>query len=207
MRASRPKAALASMVIAISLLMPAPALARVGVGVDVGTITVDQTLDSGGMYDLPSIGVINTGDEPATYIMKTTPLRGQKELLPDGSWFTFTPASLPLAPGLSAPIQPRLSLPLNTPPGEYFVLLMANSSQTATAPGANIAVAAGTKLRFTVRQTNFFLAVYYRVRDLMQMYSPWSWVALAAIVVLAVGLPLARRYRISLGVERRSTPE
>jgi hypothetical protein len=51
------------------------------------------------------------------------------------------------------------------------------------------------------------LAVYYRVRDVMGLYSPWSWIALGVIAVLGIGIPLARRYRFSFGVERRSAPE
>jgi hypothetical protein len=38
----------------------------------------------------------------------------------------------------------------------------------------------------------------------MKLYSPWSWIILGVVVVLAIGIPLARRYRVSFGVERRS---
>jgi hypothetical protein len=172
-----------------------------------GTIAVEQPLASGGVYELPVIGVINTGDQPATYSMKPIPTTGQKELVPEASWFSFTPESVQLEPGKSAPIQTRLSLPLKTPPGDYYVILMASPSQTATSSGANIAVAAGTKLRFTATQTNILFAIYYRIRDLMNLYSPWSWIILGVVVVLAIGIPLARRYRVSFGVERRSDDE
>jgi P pilus assembly chaperone PapD len=189
------------------LLVPGMAFARVGVGVNVGKIDVTQPLSSGAVYELPPIGVINTGDETATYAIEVLPLQGQKELMPEGAWFTFDPPAFEIGPRKVQTVQPRLTLPLQSVPGDYSALFSAGPVKTAAAPGANIAVAAASRLTFTVEQTNFFLALYYRVRDVMQMYSPWSWVALATIVLLAIGIPIARRYRISLGVERRSTPE
>lgn len=53
--------------IGIVLLLPILALARIGVGVGIGKIVVDQPLKPGLIYTLPSLPVLNTGDEPAEY--------------------------------------------------------------------------------------------------------------------------------------------
>lgn len=186
------------------------AVAKVGVGVNVGKIDVEQALYSGGIYALPSIGVVNTGDEPATYSMRAVSMTGQKERIPKPNWFAFDPKEFPVAPGAVQSVQVQLTLPVNAEPGKYFTLLMASPSKTATSPGANIAVGAGTKVSFTVEQTNIFRAIYYRIRDLMKMYSPWSWILLAIVVVAVIAIPLSRKFRFSLGVQRRTssdTPE
>jgi hypothetical protein len=207
MRRSTAAAAFTCMLVIAALSAPASACARLGVGVNVGRIRVDEALAAGGVYELPPIGVINTGDEPGSYTLTFVPISGQKELSPDDAWFTRTPETFELAPGAVRTVQIRLTLPVNAEPGDYFALASASPVQKTAAKGATIAVAAASKLTFTVKQTNVMLAVYYRVRDVMGMYSPWSWIALGVIAVLAIGIPLARRYRFSFGVERRSAPE
>jgi len=49
--------------ISLFIIFPYVGLANVGVGVGLGKIQIDELLKSGGIYKLPSIPVINTGDE------------------------------------------------------------------------------------------------------------------------------------------------
>ena len=50
-----------------SLILPSLVLGGVGVGVNLGKIEIDEPLKPGGIYNFPSIGVINTGDEAGDY--------------------------------------------------------------------------------------------------------------------------------------------
>ena len=58
--------------LSIILLSIQTASARVGVGVNLGKIKIDEPLKPGGIYGFPSIGVINTGDEPGEYEIEIT---------------------------------------------------------------------------------------------------------------------------------------
>ena len=44
-----------------------PLYADRGVGVTLGSISIDERLAKGGGYSLPTLGVINTGDEAGEY--------------------------------------------------------------------------------------------------------------------------------------------
>ncbi|NMC09344.1 hypothetical protein GYA44_03450, partial [Candidatus Microgenomates bacterium] len=52
---------------ALLLLLPSFAYAGLGVGIGTGKIVVDEKLRSGVIYNLPSLTVVNTGDEESDY--------------------------------------------------------------------------------------------------------------------------------------------
>lgn len=102
------------------LLLPAAALASIGVGIGTGKIVVDKPLKPGIIYNLPSITVLNTGDEPGDYGFSIEYHQDQPQLLPDKTWFNFSPASFRLEPGKTQTVAIILSLPIKTVPGDYF---------------------------------------------------------------------------------------
>ncbi len=65
--------------------------ARVGVGIGTGKIVVEDKLKPGEIYKLPSVAVLNTGDEPGEYEVGITYHEKQPELLPPEGWFNFKP--------------------------------------------------------------------------------------------------------------------
>ncbi len=101
------------------------ALAQEGVGVNVGSIEVDEPIAPGGTYRLPSIGVINTGHDPGTYSLRITYLSGQPEMEPAEDWFRFSPDLFVLEPDEAQSVIVSIQLPLTARPGDYFAFVEA----------------------------------------------------------------------------------
>ena len=183
-------------------MMPGAVSAQSGVGVNVGSIEVDQDLAPGGSYNLPSIGVINTGHDPGDYAVRITYLPDQEEDRPPEDWFRFSPEVFPLEPGESQAVGIHVNLPITARPGDYFALVEASPVQPDR-PGVVIGVAVATKLSFTVRSSNRFVAtvfwVYHRIND----RSPYSYIAVGLIALTVVGYYGRRRLRIRISFERR----
>ena len=176
----------------LSLIVASPALAGVGVGVNLGKIKIDQPLKPGGIYSFPSVGVINTGDTPGEYELATTYHQDQPQLRPSQEWFSFSPAQFHLEPGGSQSVAIKLSLPVKTKPGDYFAYLEAHPIIKA-GPGTTIGVAAATKTYFTVVPANIWQAIYYKVSSFFAMYAPWTYVVLA-VVAGAIIIVIFRKY-------------
>ena len=183
-------------------LVPGTILAQTGVGVNVGKIQVDEDLAPGATYHLPSIGVINTGHDASDYSVRIGQLADQEELPPPEDWFSFSPAVFPLEPGETQTVGIRLDIPITARPGDYFALVEAFPIISDQA-GVVIGVAAATKLSFTVRPSNPFLASalwsYYRVNDA----APFSYLGAGLLVLLVLGYFGRRRFSIQINVSRR----
>lgn len=175
-----------------TLILPLAALASVGVGVNLGKIEIDEPLKPGGIYNFPSIGVINTGDEPGDYELAVTYRQDQPEQRPPQEWFSFSPALFQLEPGQSQSVSIKLSLPVKMRPGDYFAFLEAHPVIKA-GPGTTIGVAAATKTFFTVAPANIFQAVTYRVSSLFVSAAPWSYVVLF-VVLGAIIITIFRKF-------------
>lgn len=193
--------ALACLALAIAL-QPGTAAAQVGVGVTVGRIRVDQPLSPGGSYNLPAIGVINTGGQASDYSVRITYMADQPELRPPQDWFSFRPEVFHLEPDQSHTVGIRLTVPTTARPGDYFALVEAFPI-VAERPGVVIGVAAATKLNFTVRHSNQFMAtalwVYHRVDDT----APYSYLV-AGLLGLGLLIYWGRRIiRLQVRIERR----
>ena len=104
--------------IIVSLVLPSLIFAGVGVGVNLGRIEIDEPLKPGGIYNFPSIGVINTGDEAGDYELAVTYHQDQPEQRPAQEWFTFIPSSFYLEPGEAQSVVVRLALPLKMTHGD-----------------------------------------------------------------------------------------
>lgn len=183
------------------------AFAKVGVGVGLGKIQIDEALSPGGIYNLPSLPVLNTGDEDGDYEVEVTYLSEQEELRPAGEWFSFSPQSFPLAAGESQLVDVSLTLPVDTRPGDYFAFLEAHP--VVKAEGTTIGVAAATKLNFTVKPSGILGAAVERIRSFIETNAPTSYYVLGiagGIIILAS----ARRYfTVSVGLkkERKTSKE
>ncbi len=168
------------------------ALASVGVGVNLGKIEINEPLKPGGIYNFPNLGVINTGDEPGDYEVAVTYHQDQPQLRPEEEWFNFSPKKFHLDAGESQSVATKLILPVNTRPGEYFAYLEAHPV-VESGPGTTIGVAAATKAYFTVAPANIWQAAYYRVASFFSVNAPWSYIVLAALILL-IAAGLAKRY-------------
>lgn len=195
-------ALVAAMILALILLFIYSANAKVGVGVNLGKIAVDEPLMPGGIYRLPSLGVINTGDETKDYVLDVTYHYQQKELEPPGDWFIFSPKTFELAPAKSQTVDIKLNLPVNARPGNYFAYLEAHPIVKGK-KGVTIGVAAATKLYFSIKPANIFSAILYKILTFFETFAPYSYIGLGLLVLIAGILIFRRYFKIKLGVERR----
>ncbi|MBZ9572460.1 hypothetical protein KJA15_03960 [Patescibacteria group bacterium] len=187
--------------ITISLITSA-ALAGVGVGVNLGKIKVDEPLKPGGIYNFPSIGVINTGDEPGEYELEVTYHQDQPQLRPAQEWFSFVPSSFYLEPGQSQSVAIKLTLPVKTKPGDYFAYLEAHPIIKA-GPGTTIGVAAATKTYFTVVPANIWQAIIWRVSSFFTMYAPWTYVVLAIVITAVIIVIFRKHFAFKIAIRKK----
>ncbi len=127
--------------------------AQIGVGVNVGSIQVDQLLFAGNTYHLPSIGVVNTGHVSGEYSLRIVYRYQQEELQPPVDWFSFSPDRFHLEPETTKDVAINLRIPARAQPGDYFAFIEAYRvvSEGGQQGGLAIQVAAATKLRFTIK--------------------------------------------------------
>jgi hypothetical protein len=194
------------LIFGVVFFLPVLVLARIGVGVGTGKIVVDQPLKPGLIYTLPSLMVLNTGDEPGEYGVSIEYHEGQEAnpemgLKPAKEWLSFEPEKFHLEPGQAQQVQIKLSLPVKgVKPGQYFAYLEGHPVKKDVAGQTTIGVAAAAKLYFRVAPANFFAGVYYRIVSLFALYSPWSYVVLA-IVVAAILIALFRQFfSLNIGI-------
>ena len=195
-----------SLILALSftaLLATGTALGQAGVGVNVGEIQIDETVAPGGGYTLPSIGVINTGHDPADYSLRITYRNRQEELEPSEDWFSFSPSRFHLEANESQNVQIKLELPVTAEPGDYFAFIEAYPVRAGAGGGVAIGIAAATKLRFTVKPSNVFSASFLWSFHRFKDASPWSWTAVGIVGGLLMGFVVYKFVPIRIQLGRR----
>lgn len=192
---------IALLLICFLVFSVSPALAKVGVGVGLGKIQIDEPLSPGGIYKLPSLPVLNTGDEAKNYEVAVTYQHEQEQFRPEETWFNFAPKTFHLEPGGSQKVDISLVLPTNTRPGDYFAYLEAHPM--AEKEGVTIGVAAATKLYFTVKPSGVLGAAVERIRSLLEINAPYSYWLVGGLVVLVIVLTFRRFFALQLQIRRR----
>jgi len=177
---------------------PIVAFGDIGVGVGLGKIQIDEPLKAGGIYDLPSLPVINTGDEPGQYGVSVEYQENVPQMWPAREWFHFDPQSFSLEPGKSQTAKVTLTLPLQAKPGNYFAYLEGHPIKKSVAGITTIGVAAAAKLYFTVAPANIFQGMYYRFMSLYSIYYPWDMIIPAIIFVAVLLRIIGKRFKFSV---------
>jgi hypothetical protein len=180
---------IAIMAICILGALPAPATADTGVGVDLAEINIDEILTTGNVYNLPAVGVVNTGDRTADYEVEITYMSEQEEMAPSAGWFQFDPQRFSLEAGTSK----KVSISLHIALIEAHPVLESSGATT-------IGIAAATKLRFSVSRD---IPVLSAIRNFFRDHAPYSYIGVGLIVAVIVVLLLRRFFRFRLRVERR----
>jgi len=185
------------------LLFPATALAKLGVGVNIGKIQVDQELKPGGIYKLPPVTVINTGDEKADYAVEVTYHAEQKELKPEQKWFFFYPKEFTLEPGKSQEVNISLHLPILAKPGDYFAYIEGHPIRKEGQ--VTIGIAAATKLYFKIVPSTWWQALYHKISTFFVANAPTSYIVLGILVLLGIIVVINRYYalKIAFKVEKK----
>jgi hypothetical protein len=174
-------------------IFPSVVLATIGVGVGTGKIVVTEKLHAGIVYKLPSLTVVNTGDEPANYSVDVAYMEKQEEAKPDKSWFSFDPLTFHLDPGQTQSVDITLTLPLKVVPDQYFAYLEGFPAKGSGGGQTTIGVAAAAKLYFEIVPSNFFEGVYYRVLSLWKNNQPYTNIA-GGVLVAVIAVVLFRRF-------------
>lgn len=187
-----------ALVVGALFLVPALTFARVGVGIGSGKIQMDQALHAGGIYVLPPLPIINTGDEPSDYSASVEYLQGTPELRPAKEWFTFEPQTFHLDPGAVRIVNATLTLPTNVEPGDYFAYLEGHPFVKSVAGQTSIGVAAAAKLYFSVAPSNIFQAVYYRLASLSVRFYPWDVIVLGVVALTLLLRFIGKRFKFEI---------
>jgi hypothetical protein len=197
---------LLAIVLAGMLLLCLPAadiLAQVGVGITPGIIRVDEPLLPGGRYNLPSLQVVNTGNVSSDYGVELASMAEQEGLQPPADFIVLSPTSFHLEPGANQVVSLSLDIPLKAKPGDYLAYIEAHPVATGAGGGMQIGVAAATKLYFTVKPANVFVAIANSIANFFTRNAPGSYIALGVIVLGLLIFFLRRRIRIDIRVARR----
>ena len=175
------------------LILPMVVFGRIGVGVGNGKIQIDKPLKAGGIYNLPPLPVLNTGDEPGEYGVSVEYQENVPQLRPAREWFHFEPQTFYLEPGQIQLVKITLTLPTKVQPGDYFAYLEGHPVKKSVAGQTSIGVAAAAKLYFTVAPANIFQGIYYRVISLYSRYYPYD-VIILAILFIVILISIFRKY-------------
>lgn len=187
------------------LVFATSAYASIGVGVGTGKIVVNDVLRPGQIYILPSLTVLNTGDETSNYKVSITYHEQQPELMPSQDLFQFSPETFELAPGEAKIVDINLNLPLKIEPGKYFAYLEASpSATTSTASGTSVGVAAAAKLYFEIAPANVLQAIYYKIISLWTLYSPWTLWGTLFVAFIIIILLLRKFLNINISLRKKN---
>ena len=193
---------IAIIAICILVTLSIPVTADIGVGVDLREISIDEVLTPGNDYQLPAVGVINTGDRTADYEVVITYMSGQEEITPSADWFRFDPQRFSLQAGTSKSVAISLHIPRDASAGDYFALIEAHPVVGGSG-GTTIAIAAATKLRFSVKEVSTAASVLNTIGDAFSDSSPYSYIGLGLVGAAIVFLLIRRFFRFRFKVERR----
>jgi P pilus assembly chaperone PapD len=181
------------------LLTSSGAQAERGVGVNLAEIRVDENLAPGGSYKLPSVGVINTGDESGAFEVSVIYLEGQTDARPPATWFQIQPAQFRLGPGETQQVDVRVVLPTGATEGKYFAYLEAHP--VTNDAGVSVNVAAATKLSFTVAAASWLDAQRTRINRWLDENQ--KWLLLGGVALLAI-IAFKNRDRIPFEIRRKA---
>ena len=185
----------------VGLLIALPIQAKIGVGVGLGKIQIDEPLKPGGIYKLPNLPVLNTGDEAGDYEVAVTYQHEQPQLRPEEKWFTFTPKTFYLEGGQSQVVEVTLILPTKVAPGDYFAYLEAHP--LAKKEGVTIGVAAATKTYFTVKAGTVLGAFTERIKSFLTTYSPTSYIILGILGLIILIILFRKFFKVRFRIEKK----
>ncbi len=170
-----------------------PVVASMGVGVELAEIKIDEALRPGEVYQLPAVGVLNSGYQAGSYEATIAHISEQTELVPYADWFNFEPQSFDLEPGASTRVAVSLHLPVDAQGGDYSVLIEVHpvsGGGEATAIGD----AAATKLHFSVKRAD---------SGFVQRAALHLCVALGLVAAVMLAWLIRRFFPFRMTIERR----
>ena len=199
-------AVLSAIVLAGALVLWLPAAdvqAQLGVGIMPGIIHVDESLLPGGRYNLPSLQVVNTGNMSSDYRVEPASEAQQEELQPPADFIVLSPTSFHLEPGANQVVSLSLDIPLKAKPGDYLTYIEAHPVATGGGGGTQIGIVAATKLYFTIKPANVFVAITNSIANFFTRNAPVSYIVPGIVVLGLLVFFLQRRIRIDIRIARK----
>jgi len=188
--------------ISFALLSFSVVSAKVGVGMGAGEIRLTEPIKLGGIYELPSVRIFNTGDETTTYGMGVAFHQDYHQFRPAKEWFSFNPTTFTIEPGESQEVSVIMLVPLRSEPGDYFAFIESGPVPTG-ALGTSVGVAVATKLFFTLVPANIFQATGFRISSFFETYSPWSWGGLGLIVLIILYILFRKFFAFNIAMRKK----
>lgn len=181
--------------VAVLVSLPVAASASIGVGIQAGPVRLGSVAEPGRSYDLPPVYVVDTGTEPESVHLVVKRLsHGPGRDVPP-SWIQVSGSDVKLDAHQSARIPVKLVIPGDAKPGAYLSDVVAHGSAGLDAGQATLAVAAATKLQFTVGTDPAPSGL------LSGPVTTVAWVA-ALIALLIIAVLIARRSGLRIRIER-----
>ena len=187
--------------LALALALAPGAGASSGVAIDLGKVGITQTLQPGGSYRLPPLGVRNPGTRPGRYklvVSISTNLRGRQA--PAG-WFGFSPTRFSLRPAKTKAVAIILSVPADARPGRYVALV--GPELEVSGSGAKIGAAAAARITFAVGSSSWLAARWLELKTFFSSNAPWSYLVPGLLGAAGALALLRRRFRLTIAVGKR----
>ena len=176
-------------------VLPSPVVASLGAGVGASPIVLSHPAQPGHSYQLPTLYVLNTGTEPAYYLVRVQAI-GQNQVHPvPTSWVQFGTNHFQLQPRQSLAVPMTLIVPSDAAAGSYRSYLVAGTVPASQTGGVAFGAAAATRLEFTVSPPSGFTFPW-----------PWPWwvyLLLGLVIVVGGGALLLRASGLGIQIERR----
>ncbi|MFA5308795.1 MAG: hypothetical protein WC370_04825 [Dehalococcoidales bacterium] len=174
------QAAAAILLVIISIQMspfPARGGTEMGVGIVPGIVRVDEPLESGKIYRLPNIIVLNPGKVDGYFIAEISETNAAK--YKSGDYLRINPQEpFLLKPSGEQSIQLTLELPPDTEPGTYLAYISAH--RVTGVQGAFFDLDATTKVYYTVAAPPALAAAIKAF--------PWSTLMLILVSIFGAGI-------------------
>ena len=183
--------------LATPVAISATAQASIGIGIQAGPVRLTGAAHPGGSYALPPVYVVNTGTEPESVSIRVQRISAGSGHVVPAAWIRDSGGAVQLAHSQGTRIPLQLVVPATARPGQYFSDIVVRGSGALADGGANLGVAAATKLEFTVAPG---------VVSAGGWFSMPAWVLLAALAIVALGVAAVRVHRSGLRVRIEREP-
>ena len=180
----------------VSLLMlavPAAAQASIGVGIQAGPVRLTGAAHPGGSYALPPVYVVNTGTQDESLSIRIERLSAGQERPVPAAWIR-PGAAVRLSHNQSARIPLELVVPNAAKPGQYLTDVVVKGSAALSGSGANLDVAAATKLEFRVTPGV--------VSGSWFVVPSWLWPGIGVVLLIAAAAAVARKLGLRIQIDR-----
>jgi hypothetical protein len=177
--------------LAVALIVCAAAQADIGTGIGANPLRLHSQAEPGGRYHLPSVLVVNTGNQVSNYVVRVKRLGQPKGHDVPASWIRFAHTRVRLGPHKRAVIPVVLMVPKGAAGGVYRSNVVVTTYTRRRGGGAALGAAAADELSFAIGAPS------------SSLWS-WAWFSYLLLGLAATGvIILIRRLGFRFHIERQ----